>query len=135
MKQGAILLTVLVLAHHIIAFVHGGAHNDLAIMMSTLQNAFINIIIVALPFVGAVLLWTRYRNIGLYAIIVGMVGALVFGVYHHYMFESPDHISHLPASPVHVHKTFIWTAGTLAIFEGICTAVASYLLGRNLRMS
>ena len=133
MKQGALLMALLVLVHHIVAFVHGDAHSDLAITLSMFQNSIIYIVITALPVIGVVLLWTPYKIIGLYSILFGMVVGLVFGIYYHYLFVSPDHISHLPNGAGSLHATFVWTAGVLAIFEGICAAVASYLLGRHSR--
>ena len=135
MKQGAILIALLVLVHHIVAFVHGDAHSDLAIILSMFQQSVIYIVITVVPVIGVVLLWTPYQKIGLHSIIFGMVVGLVFGVYYHYLFVSPDHISHLPNGTAPLHATFIWTAGVLAIFEGICAAVASYLLGRDSRES
>ena len=69
MKQGAILVAILVLVHHIVAFVHGDAHSDLAIILSIFQQSVIYIIITAVPVIGVVLLWTPYRIIGLYSII------------------------------------------------------------------
>ncbi len=135
MKQGAILVSCLVLVHHAVALVHDSAHNDLAVFLSMFQKFFVYIVITAFPVIGVVLLWTTYRKIGLYLIILGMGGGFVFGVYHHYMLESPDHISYLPKSSVHVQEKFIWTAGILAIFESVCAAVASYLLGKHTRAS
>ena len=131
MKQGAILLTLLVLMHHAVALIHDSAHSELAIFLSMFQKSFIYIVITALPVVGVILLWTSCQKIGLYLIILGMGGGLAFGIYHHYMFQSPDHISYLPKGSVQAQETFIWTAGILAIFEGVCAAVAGYLLGSH----
>ena len=58
-----------------------------------------------------------------------MIGALIFGVVHHYMLESVDHISHLPAGTPDEQGTFIWTAGAIAILEGVCAGAAGYFLG------
>ena len=62
-----------------------------------------------------------------------MAGALICGVIHHYMLVSPDHIAHLPAATLTVHDTFIWTAGAMAMLEGVCAMVAAYFLGRRYR--
>ena len=130
MNQAGILIALLVLGHHIVAFLHGDTHNDLGITLSIIQQLVIFIVITVLPVIGVVLLWTPYQKIGLSSIIFGMVVGFVFGIYYHYLFESPDHISHLPNGPAQFQATFIWTAGALAIFEGICATVASYRLGR-----
>ncbi len=125
----AVAVTALVVVHHAIALQHGGAHTDLAIVLAPWQNAFVNAVIVAMPFVGAILLWTRYAKVGLWLVVIGMTGALVFGVFHHYMMVSPDHISHLPEGSDHAHGTFIWTAGAIAMLECVTTAVAAYFVG------
>jgi len=132
MKLEAIVITTVVLAHHVISYMHGGAHTELAIPMALWQTAFINIIIVLVPLVGVVLVWTAYRRIGLYAVITGSIGALLFGILHHYMLVSSDHISHLPPAAAHVHATFQWTAGAIAMLEGIAASAAAYFLGRGL---
>ena len=133
MKIETIIVTVVVLIHHIIAFVHGGVHTELTILMALWQTSFINIVIVLIPLVGVVFLWTRHRKLGLYGVIVGMVGALLFGIVHHYMLVSPDHISHLPAAAAHIHAKFEWTAGAIVMLEGIVAALAAYFLGRGAR--
>ncbi len=129
MRLDAVVVGALVLAHHAVAGIHDGAHADLAIVMSALQNAFIYLVIVAAPLLGAILLWTPYRSAGLGLVVSGMIGALIFGVVHHYMLESVDHISHLPAGTPDEQGTFIWTAGAIAILEGVCAGVAGYFLG------
>jgi hypothetical protein len=133
MKLDAAVVTLVVLVHHAIAYVHGGAHGELAIDMSALQNAFINFVILVMPLAGAALTWTHWVRFGLWAVVLGMTGALVFGVYHHYMLVSPDHISHLPAGTPHVHDTFRWTAGAIAMLEGVGAMLAAYFLGRRHR--
>lgn len=135
MKRGAILMALLVVVHHAVALIHDNAHSELTIVLSMFQKSFIYIVITALPVVGVILLWTPYQKIGPSLIILGMGGGLVFGIYHHYMFQSPDHISYLPTGSVQVRETFIWTAGILAIVEGVCAAVASYLLGSHASVS
>ena len=131
MKLDAVLLTTLVLIHHVVAALHGNAHTELAVSLSALQNAFVNIVILLIPLLGAVLVWTRFYLPGQCLVVGGMLGALIFGVYHHYMLVSPDHIAHLPAGPAQVQQTFIWTAGVLAIMEGLSAAVAAYFLGQT----
>jgi len=133
MKLDAAVVTLLIAVHHAIAYIHGGAHTDLAIVMSVFQNAFIYFVILLVPLAGAVLTWMSRPRIGLWAVIIGMAGALIFGVIHHYMIASPDHIAHLPAATPTVHDTFIWTAGAMAMLEGVCAMVAAYFLGRRYR--
>lgn len=126
MKIGASLVTLLVLIHHGIAYVHGGAHEQLQIPMATWQDLFINLVILIVPLIGVVLVWTKWSRWGLFAIMWAMVGALIFGVAHHYALTSPDHISHLPTGDAHVHASFIWTASGIAILEGLAAVAAAY---------
>ncbi|MEM7469412.1 MAG: hypothetical protein AAF387_21380 [Pseudomonadota bacterium] len=126
-----VMVTILVLLHHGIAYHHGAQHTLLAIDMAAWQNAFINGVILVLPLLGVVMLWTPWRRAGAVAVIVGMLGALIFGVVHHYMLVSPDHISHLPAAEGHVHAAFIWTAGAIAMLEGIAAMWAALLAGQS----
>lgn len=129
MKVAIAIVTVLVLVHHGIAYHHGNQHILLAIEMATWQTAFINGVILVLPVLGIILLMTPWRLPGAYAVLIGMLGALIFGVVHHYMLTSPDHISHLPSAESHVHAAFIWTAGAIAMMEGLAAMGAAYLLG------
>ena len=129
MKFASAFVGGLVLFHHGVAYHHGNQHTILAIDMAVWQNAFINGVILILPLLGAGLLLTRWRLPGAYAVLVGMLGALIFGIVHHYLLISPDHISHLPRAEAHVHRSFIWTAGAIAILEGLAAIGAAYLIG------
>ena len=131
MKASSLLVVGFVLLHHGIAYHHGNQHTLLAIDMAFWQTAFINGIILVLPLIGAILVMTRWRIAGGYAVLLGMLGALVFGIVHHYMLVSPDHISHLPAAETHIHHAFIWTAGAIAILEGLAAMSAAYLIGSS----
>jgi hypothetical protein len=49
---------------------------------------------------------------------ISMAGALVFGVYYHFILPGPDHVTHigLPVSP-HMRDIFDVSALLLAFFE------------------
>jgi hypothetical protein len=64
--------------------------------MSRWQEVFILVIIGVVPLVAAVLLWTANARLGAVVLTGSMAGALVFGVYYHYVAVSPDHVEHLP---------------------------------------
>ena len=104
---------------------HGVAHSTLGIKMSVIQNAFINGVIVAAPVVAAILFWTRFARFGAILMTLVMVGALTFGVYHHYVAVSVDHVDHLPAGD---HGMFKTTAVVMAIAEALAAAVGVWCM-------
>ena len=57
--------TVAVLAHLVIALLHGVAHTELGVELNTWQKIYAAVVIVAAPLVAAGLLWTRHARLGL----------------------------------------------------------------------
>jgi hypothetical protein len=123
-----IAIAVLVAIHLAVTVWHGNAHTALAIALPPEKNAFVFIVILIAPLVAASLVWTRYVLVGLWMIVLSMLGALLFGVYHHYLMVSPDNIGHLPHGSADAQSTFIASAAALALLE-LATALcgASYL--------
>ena len=76
---------------------HDWAHRSLGVGLAPWQIAFAYSVIVAAPVLSAVLIFTRHARAGFALLAISMLGALVFGVYHHYVLVSPDHVHHLPA--------------------------------------
>jgi sec-independent protein translocase protein TatC len=113
------VVTTLATVHLAAALWHGWAHSVLAVTLPPEKNLFVLVVIVILPMVGAGLVWTRWVKsaIGLFAL--SMLGALLFGGYHHYVMISPDHVSHLPTGSPVAHSRFIWSAGTIAVLEAV----------------
>ena len=120
----AVLGTLAVVIHAVIAALHGMAHTDLGIQMDAAQNAFINIVIVAAPLLAAAVLWTRFALVGTILLALSMAGSLAFGVYHHYVAISPDHVAHLPVGDL--QGLFRATAVLLVISEALGTAVGAW---------
>src|SRR6185312_3046254 len=109
------ICTVIVLAHLVVAIVHGWAHQSLMIGLTTNQQLFIIIVIIAAPLVAMVLSWTQAANTSATLLGLSMLGSLVFGVVNHYVIASPDHVSHLPGVPAAL--AFKVTAALLVITE------------------
>jgi hypothetical protein len=87
-----------VLAHTVVSAVHGQAHRQLGVGLSVWQTWYVGVVIGAAPLVAAILLlWKRLRAGGA-LLAVSMAGSLVFGVYYHFIFSSPDHVSHQPVA-------------------------------------
>lgn len=97
MNRIALGATAIVVVRQIVAQLHGMAHDQLGVGLATWQWAFVYTVIVAAPIVAAVLYWTRYARFAAVLLGVSMAAGTLFGVYHHFIAVSPDHVSHLPA--------------------------------------
>lgn len=106
-----------VLAHFVIVMLHGSAHTQLKVDLAPWQTAFVLIVIVVAPVLAGISILTRFSRFGFVLLAAAMGGALVFGVYFHFLAISPDHVSHLPAGDA--QGTFRLTALLLAITEAV----------------
>jgi sec-independent protein translocase protein TatC len=100
---------------------HGSAHSVLAVTLPPAKNLFVLVVIVILPVLAAALAWTRWIKPAVWLFALSMLAALAFGVYHHYLVVSPDHVAHLPAGSPAAQSRFIWSAGTIAVLEALAT--------------
>jgi glucan phosphoethanolaminetransferase (alkaline phosphatase superfamily) len=107
--------TVAVLAHLAVMLLHGRAHEELRVGLSTWQNIYVLIVIAIAPLLAMLLLWTRFARPGLLLLVVSMAGSLIFGAIYHYVVVSPDHVSHLP--PGDAQGLFRLTAVLLILTE------------------
>ena len=130
-----IAIAVLVALHLAVALWHGNAHRALAIALPSEKNAFVFIVILIAPLVAASLMWTRYVLVGVWMFFLSMLGALLFGAYHHYVMVSPDNIGHLPHGSADAHSTFIASAAALALLELASALYGAFYLGSLLRAS
>ena len=85
--------TTLVIIHTIANGLHGLAHRSIPISLSLFQSLFVGIVIFLIPIVAAVLLWTQFDRIGIWLLLSSIAGALLFGIYNHFIVISPDHVS------------------------------------------
>lgn len=120
----AVVGTLVVVIHAVIAALHGAAHGDLGIQMSTAENVFIDAVIVAAPVIAALALWTPFARVGAIVLAISMGGALLFGAYHHYVVISPDHVAHLPAG--NLQGLFRITAALLVVSEAVGLGVGAW---------
>ncbi len=128
MQRQAVIATVLVLAHHVIAIFHGQAHTDLGVGLSTWQWAYVYTVITAAPIVAMILYWTKLRAAGALLLGVSMVGSFAFGVYYHFIAISPDNVNYLPEG--HAQGMFVATAVLLAISEAGTAAFGFWSFGK-----
>jgi hypothetical protein len=99
---------------------HATAHKQLAIGLNAFQKIFVALVIVVAPLYAAYLIWKGNFRIGGALLAVSMAGALVFGVYYHFILPGPDHVTHinLPIS-LDMRDIFDLSAVFLALFECI----------------
>ncbi len=104
-----------ILAHAVVSAVHGEAHRQLAVGLSAWQARYVGVVIVAAPLVAGILLLLKRLRTGGALLVLSMTGSLLFGLFYHFIFSSPDHVSH--------HSTAGWglvfqaTAALLAVIE------------------
>jgi hypothetical protein len=120
MNRFALAATLLVVVHHLIAFVHGNAHEQLGVGLDPWQQAFVWIVITILPVVAAMLYWTRFREAAALILFLSMLASLLFGLCYHFVVVSPDHVSHLPQGEA--RGEFVATAVLLIPAEAITAA-------------
>ena len=118
-----ILVTILVLAHLVVNVLHGRAHTDLGVGLTTWQYVFVMTVILLAPLVALVLSWTRYVRAGLWLLFASMLGSLIFGFCYHYIIISNDHVAHLP--PGDARGMFRMTALLLLITEALGVILAA----------
>jgi hypothetical protein len=109
------LVFALVTIHMLVLLGHDSAHDELGVLLNNWQMVFAYVVIVAAPVLAAILVFTPYRRFGYVLLAVSMLGALGFGVYHHYILVSPDHVAHLPVGES--QGLFRATAAVMGVLE------------------
>ncbi len=126
-----IAITALVVIHLAATLWHGDAHTKLSIGLSPEKTIFVYVVILIAPIVAAGLVWTRYVSIGLWGFFLSMLGALLFGAYHHYVMVSPDNIGHLPVGSPESYSQFISSAAVIALLELVSALYGAFCLGSH----
>ena len=124
------LAIAVVLLNAIALLAHGSAHQSLGVRLSPWQQAFVYGFIVPGPLVALALV-RRHARQGYALLLISMLGSLLFGVYHHFLAVSPDHVAHLP--PGDSQPLFRGTAVLMASIELAGAVVAAVALGRLAR--
>jgi hypothetical protein len=117
-----------VLVNAVVLLAHDSAHRSLGILLSPWQEAFIYSVIVAGPIL-ALLVLRQNEAYGYALLILSMLGSFLFGVYHHFIAVSPDHVAHLP--PGGAQCLFRVTAVLMAITQGAGAFIAAVGLARR----
>jgi len=116
----------IVLIHLLVNFAHGWAHHQLEIGLTTFQSAFVIIVVLALPLLALQMVWTARIRLGLKLLSASMFGALLFGLYHHFLIPGPDHVHSQPGSTS--GTVFVLSSYLLLITEAIGTYIGIYFL-------
>jgi len=105
---------------------HGLAHPELGVGLSPPDSIFVIVVILIAPLLAMTILWTAKKRLGLILLSLSMFGSLLFGLHHHFLVISPDHVHSQPASPWGI--AFIFTAYGLLITQAIGTYVGIHFL-------
>src|SRR5262245_20705203 len=128
-----IVITGLVAIHLVASLWHGSAHSQLAVGLPPEKAFFVYVVILIAPIVAASLVWTRYFSMGLLVFFFSMLGALLFGLYHHYILVSPDNVNHLPGGSPESHSQFVNSACIIAVLELASALYGAFCLGQHAR--
>ncbi len=110
---------ITIITHALVAWLHGIAHRMLNVELSRPQFLFVILVIVIAPLLAGVLLWKNAKTAGAILLALSMAGSLVFGLYHHFVLISPDHVFHIPGIPGTFRViAFQITAVLLVLIEG-----------------
>jgi glucan phosphoethanolaminetransferase (alkaline phosphatase superfamily) len=107
----------MIVVHTGVSFVHGNAHEHLAIGLTNFQQAFVAIFVLILPLVAAVLLFTRWRRVAGALLAVSMAADFFFGIYNHFLVAGPDNF--FETSAAGWGGAFRWTVLLLAVTEAL----------------
>jgi hypothetical protein len=82
--------------HLVVGSGHLVSHLLLGVIPSLTQSIEIALINVLLPFASLAAL-RRNPLMGARSLCASLLGCFAYGVYYHFVFESPDHVCHLPS--------------------------------------
>jgi hypothetical protein len=119
-RNARIWLAGVVLAHLVISVVHGSAHTNAHVPLSPAATLFVFTVILAGPLLGLVLIRPSQR-IGAWLIALTLAGSLVFGIVNHFVFSSPDHVTHVDPQ---WRPLFTTTAVLLVVTEALGSGLA-----------
>lgn len=121
----------LILVHLVISLIHGYAHVQAQVMLSTFGQTYVLVVILLAPLLACALLYTRQQRTGALLTALSLAGSFVFGLIYHFLLPGNDNVAEVHGE---WHMVFMWTAVLLAILELAGTIVGFWLynsLGRN----
>ena len=122
-------VTVVVVAHLFVNIAHGLAHHELAVDLALPPKVFVILVVLIAPLLALGLTWTAKKRLGLILLSLSMSGSFLFGLYHHFLVMSPDHVDSQPWSLWGL--TFGLTAYLLLITEAVGTYLGIHFLRKT----
>lgn len=121
-RKLAAVATIIVIIHAVVVSLHALAHGKLEIQAARLDTMYIVLVIIIAPLAAGVLIWTKYRRIGLIVLGLSMLGAFVYGVYNHFFSPGIDNVANVAEG--RWGMVFGLTAILLAVVEAVGCAAA-----------
>jgi len=125
-NRSAKYVTAIVVAHLLVNIAHGLAHRELRVGLDPPASIFVIVVVLVSPLLAMALVWTTTKRPRLILLSLSMLGSLLFGLYHHFLVASPDHVRSQPLSLS--GNIFVLTAYGLLITEAIGAYVGVHFL-------
>ena len=126
MSRAAKYATAIVPAHLLVNIAHGLAHSELQVGLDPQASIFVIVVVLVCPLLAMGLMWTGEKRLELILLSLSMFGSLLFGLYHHFLVESPDHVRSQPSGAWGI--VFVLTAYGLLITEAIGAYLSVHFL-------
>src|SRR5262245_55833061 len=94
MNRIPLMATAVVALNIVVATIHGLSHSHAEVLLEPWQMAFVVLTVYALPILAVVLYWAPTRRTGAALLAATMLASLLFGLYFHFVADTPDHVSH-----------------------------------------
>jgi hypothetical protein len=125
MSKNTLYADLVVGTHAVVSIGHGLAHAGAAVPVSLPDAIYIGLVVTAAPLVALALLHGGRGRAGALLLLASMVGALLFGLHHHFLVPSPDHVAHVVPG---WQLPFGLTAALLAASEAAGAALGAWML-------
>ena len=130
---------LIVLAHTIINWLHGIAHQQVGVGISDLQSAYVFSVTLVMPIAAAIMLFLNKPKIqrgGAWLLLVSMLGSLLFGLIYHVLLPGSDNIfTVMHEASFDSAVFFTSTAILLLIIEGIGTLLGTISIRRITKLA
>lgn len=120
-----LVASLLICIHVIVVVLHGMAHAGINVWADLFSGVFIGVVIVIAPLVALYLLYTRWLRWGALLLTLAMLGALLFGVWEHFLLPGTDNIA--VTQPGIWQWPFRLTAVLLSLIEAAGTLAGAWL--------